>query len=155
MISDYDISLAVPADARRVAELSRDSIEHGLEWSWTPRRVQKSVADASTNVVVAREGNRFVGFAIMKYADEEAHLLLLAVHSAHRRKGVASALLAWLEATVRVAGIGIISLEARAQNVAARAFYRKLGYHETGLLGGYYRGVEDAVRIAKDLRQRE
>ena len=66
MISDYDISLAVPADARRVAELSRDSIEHGLEWSWTPRRVQKSVADASTNVVVAREGNRFVGFAIMK-----------------------------------------------------------------------------------------
>jgi ribosomal-protein-alanine N-acetyltransferase len=152
LISDYTVSLALPADAQRIAALSRDAIEQGLEWSWTPRRVQKSVADVSTNVAVARAGTRFVGFAIMKYADEEAHLLLLAVHAAHRRRGVGSALIAWLEATVRVAGIGLISLEARASNTAARAFYRELGYREVGLFEGYYRGVEDAVRIAKDLR---
>lgn len=152
MISDYAVGLAVPADAHRIAALSRDSIEQGLEWSWTPRRVQKSVADASTNVAVARAGDRFVGFAIMKYGDEEAHLLLLAVQAAHRRRGVGSALMSWLEATARVAGIGSISLEARATNAAARAFYRELGYREVGLLEGYYRGVEDAVRIAKDLR---
>jgi ribosomal-protein-alanine N-acetyltransferase len=155
LIADYAVTLAVPADAHRIAQLSRDAIEQGLEWSWTPRRVQKSVADASTNVAVAREGQRFVGFAIMKYGDDEAHLLLLAVHAAHRRKGVGSALVAWLEATVRVAGIGLISLEARAQNAAARAFYRKLGYREVGRLEGYYRGVEDAVRIAKDLHARD
>jgi len=155
VISDYAVSLAAPADAQRIAALSRDSIEQGLEWSWTPRRVQRSVTDAATNVVVARAGSRFVGFAIMRYADEEAHLLLLAVHADHRRCGVGSALLAWLEATVRVAGIGVISLEARAGNAAARAFYRARGYREVGLLEGYYRGVEDAVRIAKDLRDRD
>jgi len=154
LIGDCAVSLAVTADVQRIAALSRDSIEQGLEWSWTPRRVLRSVADAATNVVVARTGNRFVGFAIMKYADDEAHLLLLAVQAGHRRRGVGSALVTWLEATARVAGIGLISLEARANNAAARAFYRELGYREVGLLEGYYRGVEDAVRIAKDLRHR-
>jgi [ribosomal protein S18]-alanine N-acetyltransferase len=153
MITGYAISLAVSADVQRIAALSRDTIEQGLEWSWTPRRVLKSVADAATNVAVARAGSRFVGFTIMKYADEEAHLLLLAVDAAHRRRGVGSALIAWLEATARVAGIGLISLEARASNTAARAFYNQLGYREVGLLEGYYRGVEDAVRITKDLRE--
>ena len=154
LISDCAVSLAIAADAQRIAALSRDSIEQGLEWSWTPRRVLRSLADTATNVVVARSGNRFVGFAIMKYADDEAHLLLLAVQAGYRRRGVGSALIAWLEATARVAGIALISLEARAGNAAARAFYRGLGYREVGLLEGYYRGVEDAVRIAKDLRHR-
>ncbi len=155
MISDCAVRLAVAADAQRIAALSRDAIEQGLEWSWTPRRVLRSVADVSTNVVVAHSGSRFVGFAIMKYADEEAHLLLLAVQAGQRRRGVGAALVAWLEATARVAGIATISLEARASNVAARAFYHRLGYRELGLLEGYYRGVEDAVRIAKDLRDRD
>jgi [ribosomal protein S18]-alanine N-acetyltransferase len=155
VISDCAVRLAVAADAQRIAALSRDAIEQGLEWSWTPRRVLRSVADVSTNVVVAHSGTRFVGFAIMKYADEEAHLLLLAVQAGQRRRGVGAALVAWLEATARVAGIATISLEARASNVAARAFYHRLGYRELGLLEGYYRGVEDAVRIAKDLRDRD
>ncbi len=155
MIGDCAVRLAVAADVQRIAALSRDSIEQGLEWSWTPRRVLRSVADAATNVVVAHTGSRFVGFAIMKYADEEAHLLLLAVQAGQRRRGVGSALVRWLEATARVAGIAAISLEARASNAPARAFYRQLGYRELGLLEGYYRGIEDAVRIGKDLRDRD
>lgn len=151
MIAQYEVKLAVPGDAFRIAELSRDTIEYGLPWNWTPRRVAKSIADSSTNVAVVRQGDRLVGFAIMKYGEEEAHVLLLAVHPVHRRKGAGSALLSWLEATARIAGIDLIRLEARAQNAGAISFYRQHGFTQLGLRKGYYQGVEDAVRMAKDL----
>jgi ribosomal-protein-alanine N-acetyltransferase len=57
----------------------------------------------------------------------------------------------WLEKTALVAGIGVVYLEARSSNEIARAFYRGLGYHEIKVVQGYYRGVESAVRLAKDL----
>jgi ribosomal-protein-alanine N-acetyltransferase len=151
MIAEYEIRLAVPGDALAISELSRDAIEHGLPWNWTPRRVAKSIAASATNVAVVRQGDTLVGFAIMEYGDEEAHVVLFAVHPAYRRKGVGSQLLSWLEATTRVAGIDLIRLEARAQNAAAISFYRKHGFKELGLRKGYYLGVEDAVRMAKDL----
>ena len=153
MIDQYDISLAVAADAAAISQLSRDSIEQGLPWSWTARRVARSIRDRSTNVVVARQASGLFGFAIMKYEEDEAHLLLLAVQAAQRRKGVGTALLAWLEATVSIAGIPIVRLETRANNDEARSFYRHHGFEELGLHQGYYQGVEDAMRMSKDLRR--
>jgi ribosomal-protein-alanine N-acetyltransferase len=153
VIEQYEISLAVAADAVAIAELSRDTIEKGLPWSWTARRVARSIRDRSTNVVVARHARGLLGFAIMKYEEEEAHLLLLAVQSTRRRKGIGTALLAWLEATVAVAGIGMMKLETRAANQEGRSFYRRHGFAEVGLHEGYYQGIEDAMQMAKDLRR--
>lgn len=151
LIADYAIGLAVPAEARRIAELSRDAIEDGLAWRWTPPRVLRSIQDRSTNVAVAREDGRLIGFAIMHYGEREAHVLLLAVQASRRRAGIGSALLSWLEVTARTAGIGWIRLEARSRNTVARAFYRKHGFKEIGLLAGWYEGVEDGVRLIKPL----
>jgi ribosomal-protein-alanine acetyltransferase len=151
MITQYEVSLAIPMDAVAISNLSRDAIEHGLSWRWTARRVTKSIADNATNVIVVRQAGMLLGFAIMQYAEEEAHVLLLAVHAGYRRAGVATALLTWLEATARVAGIDLIRLEVREQNAGARMFYRNHGFSELGLRKGYYQGVEDAVRMAKDL----
>ena len=151
MIADLQVSLAQPSDAQQIAELSRVAIEYGLVWKWTPSRVLKYVRDRSTNVAVAREGNMLVGFAIMKYKEQEAHLLLFAVRASHRRMGVGSALLSWLEVTVQTAGIGVIQLEARTQNTAAREFYRGHGYQEIAIIKRLYGGIEDGVRMAKDL----
>ena len=131
--------------------MSRDQIERGLGWSWTTQRVLRSIFDAETNVVVALEAGKLAGFAIMKYHDDEAHLLLLAVQPGSRRKGIGAALLAWLEQAALTAGVGQVWLEARFGNAAARAFYRQLGYREIQVLPGYYQGREACVRIARDL----
>ena len=146
-----DFRLATGADALPIARMSRDLIEQGLGWSWTPVRVARSIADRASNVVVAVRDARRLGFAIMKYHDEEAHLLLLAVRPEYSRQGIGAALVAWLETTARVAGVGQIYLEARAANRPARSFYKRLGYGEIQLLPGYYQGVEASVRMAKDL----
>jgi [ribosomal protein S18]-alanine N-acetyltransferase len=151
MISDPEVGLARLEEAQRIAEMSRDFIEYGLGWKWTPARILRCLRHSSTNVAVAREPGELIGFAIMEYKDEEAHLLLFAVSAAHRRQGVGSALLSWLEKTALTAGIGLIYLEARTRNAEAREFYRKHGYTEIGRVRGMYRGVEDGVRIAKDL----
>jgi ribosomal-protein-alanine N-acetyltransferase len=151
MIADSLIRLATVDDAAQIALLSRDEIEHGLAWRWTPPRVVASLRDRATNVAVACEGDALLGFGIMKYRDEQAHLHLLAVQPTQRRRGVAAALMRWLEASALTAGIGVVEVEARVANHAARAFYRRLGYREMQSLPRFYSGREDAIRLAKDL----
>jgi [ribosomal protein S18]-alanine N-acetyltransferase len=151
MISDLTLRLAHETDALRIAQMSRDQIERGLGWSWTTQRVLRSIFDAETNVVVALVAGRLAGFAIMKYHDDEAHLLLLAVQPKARRQGIGAALVAWLEQSALAAGVGQVWLEARQSNAPARAFYRQLGYREIQVLPGYYQGREACVRIARDL----
>jgi len=151
MITEHDVRLALPREAVRIAEMSRDFIERGLGWRYRPGAIQSSIEDPSTNVVVAHESGDLVGFAVMAYRDDEARLQLLAVEPARRRQGVASTLLSWLEKSALTAGIGAIYLEVRAGNAGARAFYSDRGYTEVELVCGYYQGREDCVRVAKDL----
>jgi ribosomal-protein-alanine N-acetyltransferase len=147
----FEIRLAQPGDVYRIAGMSRYLIEHDLEWRWTPRRILGYVRDREANVIVICDQNQPIGFGLMKYRDEEAHLLLLAVSPAHQRRGAGAALVLWLEQTALTAGIGCIYLETRCLNTGARRFYRRLGYREIRTVRGYYQGVEDAVLIAKDL----
>ena len=150
MIDASEIRLALPQDAVRIATMSRDYVEHGLGWGWTPARVLRGIRDRATNVVVAECGADLAGFGIMKYLDDDAHLLLFAVKPEYRRRGVGSGLVTWLESTATTAGIELIFLGTRATNTAAREFYAARGYRELATLPRYY-GSEDAVRIGKDL----
>jgi ribosomal-protein-alanine N-acetyltransferase len=152
VITAYEITLAQAADAASIAELSRDAIERGLSWRWTQRRVLRAIADPAINVAVARRDGELLGFAIMQYGDEDAHISLFAVRASQRRAGLGSALLGWLETTAAVSGMASIRLEARAGNAAAKSFYRRHGFVESGLSPGYYEDVEDAVRMVKRLR---
>lgn len=139
------------ADSAQIAELSRVTIEQGLPWRWTQDRVRACIRDRETNTVVARLGIQVVGFAIMKYGDDEASLLLFGVDPAFRRQRIGSELLEWLELTARTMGIRAIRLEARHDNQLAAAFYRHHGFQEIGVVHGYYQGLEDAVRYLKRL----
>ena len=153
MIDADDIRLALPSDAGRIAAMSRDYIEDGLGWNWSSARVARSICDRATNVVIAEASSDLAGFGIMKYLDDDAHLLLFAVKPIYRRRGIGTRLLAWLEESAATAGLELIFLEARTSSVIARAFYRARGYRELAVMHGYYSGREDAVRIGKDLAQ--
>ena len=102
--------------------------------------------------LVARDGDRVIGFAIMSFGDEYAHLVLMAVRPAGQRRGIARRMTEWLMETAVTAGIASIHLELRAQNKDGFAFYRALGFSETLRLPGYYRGRETAIRMIRVLR---
>lgn len=150
--SEFTFSLAKVGDAQRIANMSRQLIEYGLNWRWTEPRVAASIRAANTNVVVARIDGRVVGFAIMKYGERVAHLNLFAVAPNHRRAGVGRQLLQWLEKCAAVAGNVAISLEVRATNTVAQRFYESMGYRVLVKLPGYYQGSEAALRMGRRLK---
>jgi ribosomal-protein-alanine N-acetyltransferase len=152
--SELSLRLARLADADSIANLSRDLIECGLDWRWTPVRVAASIRAANVNVLVASMHEEIAGFAIMRYGDDDAHLDLLAVSPSYRRSGIARQLLEWLEECAVVAGIFNVDLEVRAGNEEAQLFYTRMGYRTLVQLPGYYQGVEAALRMGRDLSRR-
>jgi len=135
-----------------MAQMSRDLIETGLGWSYDAPKIARLIANADTVALVACDAQGLAGFAVMQFGDERAHLVLLAVRPSSRRQGVARRLLAWLLDSARIAGIAELSLELRAGNADARAFYRTMGFSDAGLLPGYYRKREPALRMLRVLR---
>lgn len=155
MISHLTIRFATRADAAAIAALSRDEIEHGLPWSWREPRVRQAIDDPDTNVIVVGPPGAVAAFGVMYYADDDAHLLLFAVHRSRQRRGVGSALLQWLEKAAQAAGARRIRVEARMDNEAARSFYNERGYHEREIARRMYSGRLDGVRLEKWLRAQE
>jgi len=146
--------LGQPSDAYEIAVMSRYLIEVGLRgWTWPPERVAKAIKARDTNVLVAEVKQHVIGFAIMDFGDTSAHLSLFAVKPTHQRCGIGRRLMAWLEEAALTAGITSVSLELRSNNFPARGFYRMLGYKELSYIPGYYRGVETAVKMARDIRR--
>ena len=154
------IRLAEPGDAKAIAEMSRDFVESGLGWRYDPSHIQRAMrrresvvlAAADRQTYVARERPALSGFAIMDFGDERAHLVLLAVQPTHRRRGIGRRLVEWLMESALTAGMASVHLELRADNEAARRFYRALGFSETVLVPRYYNGREAAMRMLRVLR---
>ncbi|NRB21056.1 MAG: GNAT family N-acetyltransferase [Rhodobacteraceae bacterium] len=78
-------------------------------------------------------------FALVRVIVDEAELLTIATHPAHRRQGLARALMtSWRQlATQRGAETGF--LEVAADNAAATDLYRVCGFSVCGNRPGYYR----------------
>ena len=141
------------SESRQIAAISRRQIEAGLAWRWRTASIAAQIRDEDACVVVAREDDRVVGFALMSFRFEEAesHLLLLAVVPTHRRSGLATRLLDWLEVLARRGGIRRIRLEVRETARPARQFYAARGYSVGGRVKAYYQGREDALQLEKSL----
>jgi len=154
------IRLAEAGDAQAIAEMSRDYIESGLGWRYGPAHIARALRRRETVVLAASArptyvaGNRppLAGFAIMDFGDERAHLVLLAVRPVQRRRGIGRRLVEWLMESALTAGMASVHLELRADNAAARRFYRALGFSETVLVPRYYEGREAAMRMLRVLR---
>jgi [ribosomal protein S18]-alanine N-acetyltransferase len=153
-VSSQDIALqpACRSDASAIASMSRDLIEAGLGWQYRSERIGQLSDDPETVTLAARDGECMIGFAIMTFGAERAHLVLLAVRPACQRRGIARRMASWLLASAATAGIALVHVELRAQNEAAYAFYRALGFAETLRLPGYYQGRETAIRMMRMLR---
>jgi ribosomal-protein-alanine N-acetyltransferase len=151
VVYQYRLEPARVADAALLAGMSQDLVETGLRPAWDAARIAWHIRHPDSVVLAARAGTAIVGFAIMRYADDTAHLNLLAVAAAHRRRGIGRRLVAWLEATALTAGTFTIALELRAGNEGARAFYAALGYRELARVPGYYQGRESAIRMVRDV----
>ena len=152
MSDSASIEIARPGDAPAIARMSHELIEYGLPWKWRPGQILERVRNDAAAAIVARRDEALAGFAIMDFGSGEAHLELLAVQGRFQRCGIGGAMLRWLERAALAAGFPVVGLEVRETNRGARAFYRRLGYHQVGRIPDYYLAREPALRMARDLR---
>jgi ribosomal-protein-alanine N-acetyltransferase len=139
------IRRAERADVDAILAIARDEITD----PWSKASIEEEIARDNGEVLVAVEDARIVGFAIAWFVADEATLLLIAVASNERRRGLAGALLDRVVVSSRARGAKAMHLEVRASNEGARAFYRACGFSEVGVRARYYGGVEDAVLMTR------
>ncbi len=147
------VEFAKVSDVTEIGDLSRKYIEHDLGWKYTPEKLKKIIKNRTKNVVVARKGNKLVGFGIMTYHEEQANLDLLAVKMIYRRRGIGKQIVKWLEEVALTAGIFNIFVQARKINNGAIKFYKKIGFEIIDEKSGFYRGQETGVIMSKNIRQ--
>lgn len=123
------------------------------QFPWTQGNFADALA-AGYDCWLAREDERLMGFAVLMRAVDEIHLLVIGMAPEYQRSGRGRALLDFVMAKARAAGMVRMLLEVRPSNGAAIAFYRNAGFVEIGRRRGYYpasAGREDAIVMAKDL----
>ena len=147
------IEFATLSDAAEIGVLSRNDIEYGLGWKYTPERIVKLIRNNSKNVVVARVELKLVGFGIMTYYEDQANLDLLAVKRDFRRMKIGTQIVQWLEEVAMTAGAFNIYVQVRSKNVGAVKFYESLGFQVLDEKSGFYGGVEAGLIMAKSLRR--
>lgn len=79
-----------------------------------------------------------MGYGILSYAANEAHILQLAIHPEHHRQGLGQKLLQFLLSAAKTRGAEEIFLEVRQSNLAATTLYKKYNFVEVGVRKGYY-----------------
>ena len=138
------VRTAVPADVAAVSQLEDECL--GVD-VWSEGLVREGISGALPTVgyLVAEVGGKVVGHAVVSTAGNIAELQRIAVDAAHRRSGIASALLAGvLEVAGRTEADRLL-LEVREDNRAALAFYARSGFTEIDRRPRYFADGATAV----------
>lgn len=96
-------------------------------------------------------GGALIGYLILSRYVDAWHVMNVAVAPAHRRQGVASALLERVFAETAADARRGYTLEVRVSNTAAIALYERFGFRSSGVRPGYYTdNREDALIMWRD-----
>jgi ribosomal-protein-alanine N-acetyltransferase len=99
---------------------------------------QELASNRLARYLVARAGERMVGFAGLWLMADEAHITTFAVHPEWRRQGVGHRLMVRLLELSLEIGAQRMTLEVRVSNEAAQALYRRFGFVVVGRRVRYY-----------------
>lgn len=83
----------------------------------------------------------------MKINCRKARIMMFAIESVYRNKGIGHMILNKFRFKALMEGITRITLEVRFENTSARRFYMRNGFSETAFLDSYYRDKGIGVRM--------
>jgi [ribosomal protein S18]-alanine N-acetyltransferase len=138
---NISIRLALAADIPALCNLA-ESTPHAAHWPAekyheiftpaAPRRLSLVIEEAQGKTTVIQ------GFLIALCASPDWELENIAIERSHQQLGLGSRLLAEFLEMAHKAGAASVLLEVRESNLAARRFYEKSGFVQTGLRPNYY-----------------
>lgn len=113
---------------------------------WSKAGFQAELENKDSLFYAALEGDRVVGFCVLRCLGEEGELFNIAVSPACRGRGVGKALLDQVLAQGSRRGVKAVFLEVRKSNFAAQRLYLSRGFQQVGTRNNYYdEPAEDAV----------
>lgn len=123
------------ADVRSVHEIERLS----FRTPWPAYAFEQELrGNRLARYLVARAGDRVVGFAGLWLMVDEAHVTTFGVHPDWRRQGIGRQLLLNLAELSLAIGARRMTLEVRVSNAAAQALYGAFGFEIAGRRHRYY-----------------
>jgi ribosomal-protein-alanine N-acetyltransferase len=139
---DQYVRPLVEADLPEVLEIERT----GYSFPW-PESVFLDCFRPNYRLWGLTRAGDLVGYAVVAYMVDEAHLLNICISARHRRSGLARHLLRHLVQEAAREGMAQVLLEVRISNQPATDLYLDEGFAEIGVRPGYYpssSGREDA-----------
>lgn len=130
------------ADLDAVIDIERLSYSH--PWA---RGVFLDCFHPNYRLWALEDSTSLIGYAIVSYQFDEAHLLNICVSPASQRRGLGRRLLRHVVSCSAHDGMIAVILEVRASNEQAARLYLSEGFQEIGRRPGYYpdgSGREDA-----------
>ena len=89
-----------------------------------------------------REEEKILGYIIFS---RDGHIISIAVHPQHRKKGIGTQL---LQRALKTFHPNKVWAEVRRSNQGAQVFYFRMGFQITGMVPNYY-GNEDALIVER------
>ena len=141
----YKVSLMDHSDLKEAYEIEKQT--NPSPWS---KENFFSSYEVGHKSLVCRIDNVIVGFIIFSVINKEIHLLNIAVHFEHQKKGVGSLLMDSMLKQASVMGVSKVYLEVRSKNEKAILFYKKYNFIQDAVRVNYYTGEnsDDAVLMS-------
>lgn len=136
-----------PTHVAQVAELEKLCFSD----PWSEKSVASELENELSLWLIAEENGVVLGYVGSQTVLDETDMMNVAVHSDHRRLGIAAALITELVSQLKKRGSRCLKLEVRVSNEGAIALYETLGFVKLGLRKNYYRNPkEDALILGKE-----
>ena len=143
---DIKIISMVESCLNDVLEISRLS----FAIPWTKNSFENELQNGFAIYVVAKIGERVIGYGGMWIIIDEGHITNIAVHPDYRGQGIGNIILNSMINICNEKCVKAMTLEVRASNIAAQNLYKKYGFVEEGIRHKYYEdNKEDAVIMWK------
>ena len=141
----YKVSLMDHSDLKEAYEIEKQT--NPSPWS---KENFFSSYEVGHKSLVCRIDNIIVGFIIFSVIKKEVHLLNIAVHTRHQKKGIGSLLMETMLKQASVMGVSKVYLEVRSKNEKAILFYKKYNFIKDAVRVNYYTGKnsDDAVLMS-------
>ena len=139
-----------PADLDQIARIERATFERTAFSRRTFRRFHR---DSRSIFLVWEEEGEVTGYVVGTLCRGSGSLYIasIAVHSDHRRRGIATELMRSLTEQARRGEAHLIWLHVRVSNQSAIDFYKELDFQITHRVPRYYR-EEDAYIMMRPLQ---
>lgn len=124
---------------------------------WSKESFELELASSLSYYVVAEEDDgAIIGYGGCYKVLDQVEITNIAVLKSRRGQGTGRRLLEALITMAVIGGAGVVNLDVRESNEAAKRLYLGYGFKEVGRRKGYYqKPSEDALLLSLDLKEGE